>query len=306
MSEPSELPSAVISTAASVGLGEVTATSMGKRSPLKTCEGMVTDCTSRAGCGRPGSATVSMGTPSCCACQMARDTLPRFSLPSETSSRRGRYPAGSDASASRMAASMLVPLPAVPAVPVNFQPALPRSSGKARARAAREGKDRRPMPSASAFHACGERGSGLEVAGREAGGGVHQNTERHLRRVHGEARLGQREQHGEHGKRLNQERAAAAGAAPLPRRPGERQPCQQEHPGPIEGHARPPARNTARGQGPGAGGRGMVRRFAPCRRIAVSPCPRVAIMRVLPHGRAPPRRAAAPPRMAGCGPSVRG
>ncbi len=52
------------------------------------------------------------GCRGCCACQMARAALPRFSLPSEISSRRGTMPAGSEATPSRMAVSKSVPCPA--------------------------------------------------------------------------------------------------------------------------------------------------------------------------------------------------
>ena len=96
---PSVLPSAVISTVACAARGRFQRHIDRETLAAENLAGKPTDSSSRPGLGRPASGTVSIGMPSCCACQMARATLPRFSLPSEISSRRGTMPAGSAADA---------------------------------------------------------------------------------------------------------------------------------------------------------------------------------------------------------------
>ena len=103
--------------------------STGKRSPLKTLAGMLTDSRTRLGRGRPVNGITSMGTPRCCACQMARVMLPWFSLPSEIRRTRGTRPAGNVASPARTAASRFVPCEAGPALYPSFQARPVRSAG---------------------------------------------------------------------------------------------------------------------------------------------------------------------------------
>ena len=126
---PSGLPSAAISTVASAARGDSSVISTGKRSPLKTCAGMLTDSRTRLGRGCPASGMTSIGTPRCWACQIARVTLPRFSLPSEIRRTRGTRPAGKVASPSRMAASRFVPCEAWRVLCASFQTCPVRSAG---------------------------------------------------------------------------------------------------------------------------------------------------------------------------------
>ncbi len=89
---------------------------MGNCSPVKASDGRLIDSRRSAGLARPFSANVSMGIPSCWACQEARAMLPLFSLPSVISATRGTIPAGREAMASRTAASRSVARPASPDV----------------------------------------------------------------------------------------------------------------------------------------------------------------------------------------------
>ena len=151
---PIGLPSAVISTVACAACGRFERHIDRKPLAAEDLAGKAeTDSSSRPGLGRPASAIVSIGMPSCCACQMARATLPRFSLPSETSSSRGTMPAGRAATPSRMAASRSVPWPGAPAVWRNLPAVLGPFVDRRVARDAGERNHPRPMTAAAVLQA---------------------------------------------------------------------------------------------------------------------------------------------------------
>ena len=246
------LPSAVISTVAVVAVGDSSVTSTGKCSPLKTCPGKPTDSSSSPGLGWPASGTVSIGMPSCCACQMARATLPRFSLPSETSTHarhhaggHGRYAVADRrlqiGAVSRRAGGM-AQLPAVLGVFVERR--VRASRGRRESRASSGGRAHLPPCRRSAD-------SRLQILRRHAGRSVGQHGHRHF----GFGRRSCAARTAPAGSQRNvpafsSERGAARRIAPLPRQP-RRSGSSNEQAAPRDGrkssvHLLPPPRRRMR------------------------------------------------------------
>ena len=142
------------------------------------------------GLGRPASGTVSMGMPSCCACQMARATLPRFSLPSETSSRRGTRPGGQRGDA---VADGVLQVRAAAGGARGMAPGASPSAVALRERRRRAWRARRASPASSGGRArvstcAGDRRFARQVLRRNAGRRIRKHRDRHFALVHSQVR----------------------------------------------------------------------------------------------------------------------
>ena len=171
------LPSAVNLHGGLRGRGRVERDVDGKSLAAEDLAGNADRFQAQAGLGTARRArTVSMGTPSCCACQMARATLPRFSLPSEISSdarhhaggQRGRRLAdgGFQVGAVAGVAGGVAQVPAVLGI---VRPSEVRVDAREGNHATSSG-GRAPSPLRSA-----QADSRSQICGRDAGRGVDQH-----------------------------------------------------------------------------------------------------------------------------------
>ncbi len=210
-----------MATRAEARPGELTVTSMGKRSPLNTREGKATDSTRRSGGGLPARENVSMGMPSCCACHAARAALPRFSLPSEISATRRTIPGGSVPMASRIAASRSVPWPASPAVYCKFHD-FPRSWGAGlRAERANGITSVQCRPRDRSICVAMRR-SAFQILRGQAARCVRQDRHCNFAVVERKARLGERGDDGQKCRRLEQQSRLGAQCSSTRARPTRR------------------------------------------------------------------------------------